>query len=411
MKILVVDDEKFNLIIAKDLLASLVDNHEVILCSDPEKVMDILAVQSVGVVLLDIIMPKMDGIKVLKQIRQHKTYDDVQIVMFTGVSDQTSFRLCFENGANDYINKPINPTEFTVRMQAAIKARNNLLKLKQAQDYLIHAEKLTSLGELAAGVAHEINNPIGFVSSNLETLGKYLIRVRECMDAYRELGRKITDLAVSREELVATQHQVAVAEQQKKIDRILSDIAPLIEESCDGVGRVSKIVMSLRNFARSGQEDEVLPNDLNQIVEDALMILKNEIKYVANVEKELDPLLMVECDKGQMAQVLVNILHNAVQAIQQQKRTEMGTIWIHTYTEGDFAVCRIADNGPGIKPEYLNRIFDPFFTTKEVGSGSGLGLSIAYGIVKKFAGELSVENQQTGGAAFLVKLPGVKRGG
>ena len=287
MKILVVDDEKFNLMVAKDLLASLVETQEIILCSAPETVMTILAEKSVGVILLDIIMPKIDGIAVLKQIRQHTVYDDIQIVMFTGVSDLESFRLCFENGANDYINKPINPTEFTVRMQAAIKARKNLLKLKQAQDYLIHAEKLTSLGELAAGVAHEINNPIGFVSSNLETLGKYLVRLRESVNEYRSLGRKIEDMAVSREELIATQRQIAAAEQHKKIDRILADLAPLVEESCDGVERVSKIVKSLRNFARSGQEDEVLLNDLNQIVEDALMILKNEIKYSANVEKNL----------------------------------------------------------------------------------------------------------------------------
>ena len=410
MKILVVDDEKFNLVIAKDLLASLVETQEIILCSAPETVMTILAEQSVGVVLLDIIMPKLDGIAVLKQIRQHEIYNDIQIVMFTGVSDQESFRLCFENGANDYINKPINPTEFTVRMQAAIKARKNLLKLKQAQDYLIHAEKLTSLGELAAGVAHEINNPIGFVSSNLETLNKYLIRIRDNITEYRNLGQKITDPAVSREELIEIQRQIAADEAHGKIDRILADLAPLVEESRDGVERVSKIVKSLRNFARSGQEDEVLPNDLNQIVDDALMILKNEIKYVANVEKELKPLLMVACDKGQIAQVLVNILHNAVQAIQEQKRNEMGTIWINTYMDGDFAACRITDNGPGIRPEHVNRIFDPFFTTKEVGSGSGLGLSIAYGIVKKFSGDLSVENGRYGGASFGIALPSLKRG-
>ena len=140
------------------------------------------------------------------------------------------------------------------------------------------------------------------------------------------------------------------------------------------------------------------------------MILKNEIKYVANVEKELKPLLMVACDKGQIAQVLVNILHNAVQAIQEQKRNEMGTIWINTYMDGDFAACRITDNGPGIRPEHVNRIFDPFFTTKEVGSGSGLGLSIAYGIVKKFSGDLSVENGRYGGASFGIALPSLKRG-
>jgi len=410
MKILVVDDEKFNLVVANDLLVSQVENDGVILCKKPETVMGILAAENIGVVLLDIVMPQLDGISLLKQIRQQAIYNDVQIVMFTGVADAESFRQCFDNGANDYINKPINPTEFVVRMQAAVKARKNLITLREAQSYLVHAEKLTSLGELAAGVAHEINNPIGFVGSNLETLTKYLSKLKENIAAYRSLGRQIADLTITREMLVEEQKRIETDERAKKLDHILDDFTPIIEETRDGVERVRKIVRSLRDFARTGQQDEVMQNDLNQIVEEALMILKNEIKFVANVEKTFKPVLKVNCDKGQIAQVMVNILHNAAQAIRGQKRDELGTIGIATYMEGDFAVCRIADNGPGIKPEILNRIFDPFFTTKEVGRGTGLGLSIAYGIIKKFAGEIAVESEPGHGATFMIKLPSVKQG-
>jgi signal transduction histidine kinase len=410
MKILVVDDEKFNLVVANDLLVSQVENDGVILCKKPETVMGILADENIGVVLLDIVMPQLDGISLLKLIRQQCVYNDVQIVMFTGVADADSFRQCFENGANDYINKPINPTEFVVRMQAAVKARKNLMKLREAQSYLVHAEKLTSLGELAAGVAHEINNPIGFVGSNLETLTKYLSKLKDNIAEYRSLGRQIADLTITRETLVEEQKRIEADERAKKLDHILADFTPIIEETRDGVERVSKIVRSLRDFARTGQQDEVMQNDLNQIVEEALMILKNEIKFIANVEKTFKPVLKANCDKGQIAQVMVNILHNAVQAIRGQKRDELGTIEIATYMEGDFVVCRIADNGPGIKPEILNRIFDPFFTTKEVGSGTGLGLSIAYGIIKKFAGAIAVESEPGRGATFLIKIPGVKQG-
>lgn len=410
MKILVVDDEKFNLVVANDLLVSQVENDGVILCKNPETVMGILAAENIGIVLLDIVMPILDGISVLKLIRQQATFNDVQIVMFTGVADADSFRQCFEHGANDYINKPINPIEFVVRMQAAVKARKNLLKLREAQSYLVHAEKLTSLGELAAGVAHEINNPIGFVGSNLETLTKYLSKLQENVAEYRSLGRQIVDLTITREKLIEAQKRIEADERAKKLDHILADLSPIIEETRAGVERVSKIVRSLRDFARTGQQDEVLQNDLNQIVEDALMILKNEIKFVANVEKTLNPLLKVSCDKGQITQAIVNILHNAVQAIRGQKQNELGTIRIDTYMEDDFVVCRIADNGPGIKPAIFNRIFDPFFTTKEVGSGTGLGLSIAYGIIKKYSGEITVESEPGRGATFLIKIPRVKQG-
>jgi signal transduction histidine kinase len=406
MKILVVDDEKFNLVIARDLLEAHVDNQGIILCKEPVKVMEILAAEDVGIVLLDIVMPELDGISLLKLIRSEEKYQDVQIVMFTGLSDKESFRQCFEHGANDYINKPIDPTEFVVRMQAADKTRKNILKLKQTQAYLVQAEKLMSLGELAAGVAHEINNPVGFINSNLETMAKYLDKAKDIIEQYRKLGQMVLKIDVTREDLILCEQQILEHEHDSKLERVLADFTPIITESRDGVERVAKIVQSLRNFARSGNENEVVSNDLNQIVEDALMIMKNEIKYVAIVEKNLASVNPVLCDKGQVAQVLINILHNAVQAIKGQNRGEMGKIVIETYLEGEYVICRIADDGPGIKPDHLNRIFDPFFTTKEVGSGTGLGLSIAYGIIKKFAGELLAESIYGAGAAFIIKLPG-----
>lgn len=408
MNVLVVDDEKFNLTVAKDLIASSVEDSEIFLCSRPEDVMLILEQEDIGVILLDIIMPRMDGITVLKTIRQEDRFQDIQIVMFTGVSDKESFRLCFELGANDYINKPIDPIEFTVRIRAAVKSRNSLLRLKQVQEYLVQAEKLTSLGELAAGIAHEINNPIGYVASNLDTLEKYIVKLAELLAKYREFGQGVNALLMPGGDLTLLLQKLVEREKREKLEYILTDIHPLMAETRSGIDRVSKIVSSLRSFAKTGNSEEVALNNVNLIVEEALIILKSEIEAVARLEIYLNPLNPVKCDKGQILQVFVNILQNAVHAIQGQKRDTPGLISITTAMIGNFIQCEIVDDGPGIKQEHLNRIFDPFFTTKEIGSGAGLGLSISYGIVKKYAGELLAESIFGQGVKFIVKLPSVR---
>lgn len=424
MRILVVDDEKFNLIIARDIIEANIANSKLILCNSPEAVMELLAQNDIDIVLLDIIMPGIDGIEVLKRIRSNNEYKDIQVIMFTGVTDKESFKLCFENGANDYISKPIDITEFIARMQAAANTRKNTLmlkemfnkmadqynelqevtqKLKHTQFYLIQKEKLASLGEIAAGVAHEINNPIGFVRSNLETLEAYLSRVKISFSAYRNF----IELAAQQnilQDLSHEQRQLEEIEKQQKIDIVLEDLDPIIKETQDGVDRVAKIVRSLRNFARTGTEDEMVMNDLNQIVEEALLITRNEVKYTANIDKKLGEIPTVVCDKGQIGQVLINVVINASQAIKAQSREGLGNIIVETYQDNDYVVCKISDDGPGIKAEYLGRIFDPFFTTKEVGSGTGLGLSIAYGILKDHGGELLVESESGKGTSFIVKL-------
>ena len=411
MKILVVDDDKFNLMIAKDLLEDQLEHSGILLCRNPLEVMDLLATEEIGVVLLDIVMPHLDGISLLQQIRSRPQYDDLQIIMFSAVTDHDSFQRCFESGANDYVSKPINPPEFIARMRAALKIRNNVKNLKATQAYLAQTEKLVSIGELAAGVAHEINNPLGFVGSNLGTITRYLQAIQQYIGDCWELGRQIGDLQVPREELIARQQQVDALAKKLNLEYVLSDLTPIIEESREGVTRIEKIVRSLRNFARSSSDEEILPNSMEQILDEALQILQNEIKYVARVEKACQPAALVACDKGQLVQVLVNVLHNAAQAIKSQAREHLGVIRIEVFNEAAFTVCRISDDGPGIRPEHLRRVFDPFFTTKDVGSGTGLGLSIAYGIVKKFGGEMQVASEWGAGASFSVKLPAIPQAG
>lgn len=426
MKILIVDDEKFNLVMAKDIIEANIETREIILCRLPEDVLGILAQHDIDIVLLDIIMPRISGIDILKAIRSNDEYRDIQVIMFTGVADKESFRICFENGADDYINKPIDITEFTARIRGAAKTRKSIRmlkamydkiseqydelqamtsKLKDAQFYLIQQEKLASLGEIAAGVAHEINNPIGFVSSNLKMLEKYLFRIKKVFSAYRTFTGFVADETHSRQALLQEKAKLEQLEQEQKLQTVLDDLEPVILETKDGVDRVAKIVQSLRSFARTGTEDELSMNDLALIVDEALLIIQNELKYVVNIEKRIQWVPTIICNKGQIAQVLINIFLNAAQAIKNQEREAMGNITVEIYQEAEYVLCKISDDGPGIKAEHVNKIFDPFFTTKEVGSGTGLGLSISYGIIKKHGGELLVDSVFGEGSSFIIKLP------
>ncbi|MCE5286782.1 MAG: response regulator [Pelosinus sp.] len=424
MKILIVDDEKFNLVMAQKIIEEHLPEADVVLCNSPHKVFTILETEKIDVILLDIVMPDIDGVEILKQIRGCEEFKDIQILMFTGIKDKDSFRICFENGADDYISKPINLVEFVARLRAALNTRINLVmlkdtlvkmaeqyntlhkvtnELKEAQFYLVQKEKLASLGELAAGVAHEINNPLGFVASNLETISLYLNKIKESFTLYRKCAKSMnsSDLEVA----IAAKNAAEEYERKNKIDFVMGDLGAIVKDSREGTERVAKIVRSLRNFAYNGNEEEMTSNDLHQIIEEVLLIAKNETKYVANIEKSFGVIPPIRCEKSQIGQVLLNLLINAAQAIKEQQRSDMGHLRIETYVEGPYAVCKVQDDGPGIAEEHLGKIFDPFFTTKEVGSGTGLGLSIAYGIIKRHNGEFSVESKLGQGAAFTMKIP------
>lgn len=279
-------------------------------------------------------------------------------------------------------------TELNERNAEIQQAYDNL---KRVQAQLLQQDKMASVGQLAAGVAHEINNPMGFITSNLGSLGKYV----EKLTAYLDADERVLagcDPAI---------RQVAAQERLKyKIDHILRDMPELITESSDGAQRVRQIIQNLKNFSRI-ESAEFTHADINEGLDSTLLIAWNELKYKAAVTREYGQLPKILCNMGQLNQVFLNILINAAQAIESQ-----GEIRIATRAENESVIIAISDSGSGIAPENIKRIFDPFFTTKEVGKGVGLGLAISYDIVvNKHGGSIEVVSKIGKGSTFTITLP------
>ncbi|HKA61375.1 MAG TPA: ATP-binding protein [Methylomirabilota bacterium] len=260
--------------------------------------------------------------------------------------------------------------------------------LQVTQQQLIQREKMASVGQLVAGVAHELNNPIGFISSNVTTLEDFVRRLRAMLETYQDATLPEADRT-----------RVAERRRELKIDYALKYLDAMIDGIRDGADRTRKIVRDLRVFART-PDDVWQPVDLNEELESSLTLLNHLLKDRITVRREYGALGAVECVRSQIDQVFLNVLANAAQAIHGP-----GTITIATRREGPRAIIRIADTGPGIPAEAIGRIFDPFFTTKPVGEGTGLGLSISYEIVTKHGGEIRAENRPEGGAVFTLELP------
>ena len=260
--------------------------------------------------------------------------------------------------------------------------------LQATQAQLIQREKMASVGQLVAGVAHELNNPIGFISSNVATLGDFIRRLRAMLDVYASAALSESD-----------QSRIAERRQELKVDYALNYMDRMIDGIREGADRTRKIVGDLRVFART-PDDVWRPTDLREDIESSLTLLGHLLKDRITVTRRYEPIGLVPCVRSQMDQVFLNVLANAAQAIPGP-----GEIRIETLREGAMAVVRIADSGPGIPADVLGRIFDPFFTTKPVGEGTGLGLSISYEIVKKHGGEIRAECPPAGGTVFTIRLP------
>lgn len=268
-------------------------------------------------------------------------------------------------------------------------------KLNEAQNQLLQSEKMASVGQLAAGVAHEINNPIGYIGSNLSSLKGQVDDLLTVLGTYQ----RAESLLVDHPDMLA---QIEKAKAVADIDFLQEDIGNLISESLDGVGRVKKIVDNLKDFSRVDTSEWHLTN-LEQGLESTLKIVWNEIKYKAEVRREFAGLPEVECIASQLNQVFLNLLINAAQAID-----ERGLLVLRTGFDDQNVWVDIEDNGKGIKPEHMKKIFEPFFTTKPVGKGTGLGLSLAYGIVEQHHGKLEVQSKVGHGTTFRVTIPRVR---
>lgn len=421
MKILVAEDDYVSRLLVTKAIKNI--GHEVVEAENGKIAWEKFLETRPDMVISDWMMPQMDGIELCKRIRasDKKTYS--YIILLTAKDKMTDLVAVFAAGADDYIIKPFKPDELRSRiktgerivtlesqhhqMQEQLIGKNKILDkaladLKISQSQILQAEKMASIGQLAAGVAHEINNPIGFVGSNLDALNDYLQDMDALLDQYLDLMTSLNDKGF---DSLSNEHKKkvqAIIEKQKEveIDHIRADIPELIKDCKEGTSRVGKIIGELKSFAHPGNDQQMLV-DINKGLESTLNVVHNELKYKARVIKELGDIPMVEGFPQKLNQVFINVLVNAGQAIE-----EKGEIRIQTRTKGKDAVIRISDTGCGIAPENLPKIFDPFFTTKEVGKGTGLGMNIAYNIIEEHKGKITIDSIVGKGTTFTITLPG-----
>ena len=389
--ILIIEDSNFQTDFLKQLLTQTAEGQHEIDCADRlDKGLGLMADKQYDLLILDLNLPDSMGMETLKKVQEQNP--DQAIVLNTGVDDEKLATEALHSGVQDYLVKGENPHRIVQSIRYALERKMILDKLKNSQSQIMQQEKMASIGQLAAGVAHEINNPTGFISSNLSSLGTYIRKFKEFIEFQADILAGFNDSKIDQE--------IALKRKKMKIDYLLEDIDDLIRESLDGTQRIKTIVTNLKSFSRV-DEQEYKYAEINECLETTLNIVWNELKYKSTMEKDYGDVKPIECFPQQLNQVFMNLLVNAAHAIEKK-----GTISIKTWQDDEFLYVSISDTGSGISPEHLNRIFEPFFTTKDVGKGTGLGLSIVYDIVtKNHKGDITVESEKGKGTTFTVKLP------
>lgn len=361
----------------------------------------------VDVILTDISMPEMNGLELLDRVQVINA--EIPVILMTAFAEIDLTVKAIKKGAFDFIIKPyeheyilravekgvtyrrLRRLEINYReeLEAAFKEQSS--ELKKANEIVLQNEKMALIGQITAGIAHEINNPVGFISSNIGSAEKYAGRLFDFVSIQSDL----IDRYCPQEEIIK------IREVRKKIrlDTIIDNFPQLLEDSQDGISRIKEIVTNLKVFTHV-EMDQFILTTINDIIEKALKIVWNELKYVASVVKDLGDIPPIQCLPNQLTQVFMNLLINAAHAI-----VDHGEISIRTWQEADNIYISISDTGCGIPEDVKNRIFEPFFTTKEVGKGTGLGLSVSYDIIRKHSGEITVESKVGSGTTFKVRLP------
>ncbi|MEH2000482.1 MAG: hybrid sensor histidine kinase/response regulator [Nostoc sp.] len=409
--VLVVDDNPANL----QVLSSFLDQSrfEVWATRSGEKAIQKLDGDHLpDLILLDIMMPGIDGFETCKHLKSDPRIQDIPIIFMTALSDTANKVKGLQMGAVDYITKPFQYEEVLVRIEHQLKLRNltkSLIaknaELQQAQTQLIQAEKVATLGHLAAGIAHEVNNPINFIAGNLNFVEQY---VEEVVDLLKLYQKYLPDPPVEIQNAIKT----------KDISFLLDDLFKIIQSMQVGTDRVTEIVSSLNKFSRHRETGKKLAN-LHEGLESTLLILGHRFKVnghyrAIKIIKQYGELPPVDCYPGEINQVFMNLICNALDAIEdiqknqdfQESSKYTGVIRIQTESIEERVILRISDNGSGISEADRTKIFDAFYTTKAIGKGTGLGLSITHQIVvNNHRGKLTCHSTQGEGTEFMIELP------
>ena len=365
--------------------------------------------------LLDINMPEMDGYEVCERLNLNDKLKDIPVIFISAYTETIKKVKAFELGGIDYITKPFQAEEIHARVKLHLKLRSiqkeleskniyleELIEnLKNARVRLGQAEKMASLGVLIAGIAHEINNPINYITTNIQGLE---LNVKDIL----MLQKKYDSLSVGNADKKL--NEINICKKEIDYDVILDEMNELTKNVLIGANRASEIVKSLRNFSHMG-ENNVKDVDLHENIDSTLIMINNEFESEDNVriKKNYGKVQSIKCNAGKLNQVFMNILINAIQSIKIKEFKKNETITISTFEinkdNNNYIVVKITDTGEGVPDEIKDKIFDPFFTTKEVGEGSGMGLSISHQIVESFGGFISFENEKDRGSSFEIYLP------
>ena len=407
IKVLIVDDDQYGFDILEEILAD--DCYVLEQALDGVMALEKMESFNPDIVLLDYVMPRMDGLEVCKHIRANPDFKFTKVIMLSSRGESSERVKGYGAGADDYVVKPFDFDEMSAKIRVFSKLKSveesdralrqekeeqaSLInQLEHTKDKLMQADKMASIGQLAAGVAHEINNPVGYINSNIGMLKEYMVEIFQMLDAYE----KAEDLVSPESEQMKL---VMSLKKKLKLDFLRQDIVDLMNESEEGVTRVKDIVQNLKDFSHVDVAEWAWSDLLNGL-DSTLNIVNNEIKYKAEVKKEYGELPLVECQMQQVNQVFMNLLVNAAHAIE-----ERGVITIRTGCEGDWVWVEIEDTGKGIAAEDKGKLFEPFFTTKPLGEGTGLGLSVSYGIINTHGGRIDVESEVGKGSKFRIWLP------
>jgi two-component system NtrC family sensor kinase len=393
MKILIADDDS----VSRRLLQNYLQKwgYEVTPAQDGAEAWRLFENGFFPMVITDWMMPEMDGSGLLRRIRASARPGYVYAILLTAKSQKEDLVEGMEAGADDFLTKPFDRDELRVRLRAGERIIRLEHHLRETQAALIQTEQLASLGRLAAGVAHEINNPISFVINNIAVLRRDVQAALSVLDKYStgraELSRTVPDLAA----------QLARMEEEMDLPYLRENVGRMFDSSAEGLRRIRAIVQNLRDFARL-DEAEYKDVNLNTALQSTLSALGHELDQKAiRVHTDFQELPPVACHAGKINQLFLNILLNAIQASRRE-----GIIEVRTRPDQpETVLVEVQDHGGGISPEHLPHIFEPFFTTKPVGGGTGLGLSVSYGIVRDHGGALEVESTVGRGSLFRVRLP------